>query len=190
MIIKKIILASCILLAGCTSANDEIIYIDEDTYPTEVQPAPQKEVIQYIASSVPNTPQSDYSPAPKYSVFDILNRNQSQISKIYAETTRKVSLTEPEDEEEPEMNTVQTAVEEEEDVEDIPSEHKDYTEDCITYCGEGYFYDRDGEELNGLERICIKYPLPCGEKCRKDWYIQPLIYDTNYTCYEAIQKES
>ena len=50
--IKKIILASCILLAGCSSTPEEPEFIYDDTYPTEIEvTAPkqqQKTVIEYV----------------------------------------------------------------------------------------------------------------------------------------------
>ena len=189
--IKKIILASCILLVGCSSSPEEPEFIYEDAYPAEIevtapQPNNTKTIVEYVSTSKPIT--SDFSPAPKGNAFELLDRNHAQVSKIYAETTKKVYLNKSGEIEEVEEEIIQE--EPEEDEEEFPTDNTDYTAECVTYCGEGYTYSHDGEKLNGHEHICIKYPLPCGEECRKDWYIQELIYDTNYTCQEAIQKES
>ena len=189
MTINKIILASSLLLVGCSSTQEpELVY--EDGMPIideQIAPENDKIVVRYVSSAQTSTAKQNNSAQPrKDNVFTLLNHNHRQVSRLYADTTKKIYLGRPEVVEE-EVDEGLPPIEE---VEEETVEVKDYTADCITYCGEGFYYDHDGEQLNGHERICIKYPLPCGEECRKDWYTQSLIYDTNYTCQEAIQKES
>ena len=60
---------------------------------------------------------------------------------------------------------------------------------CVTLCGDGYFYDRPGDRNNGKELVCTKYPLDCGYKCTIGWKFRYLIGGTNFTCQEAVQKQ-
>lgn len=64
-----------------------------------------------------------------------------------------------------------------------------HNDNCIKYCGEGYFYDRPGEKNNGQELVCTKYPLKCGYSCTYGWNIRYLVEGTNYTCQEALQRQ-
>ena len=59
---------------------------------------------------------------------------------------------------------------------------------CVKYCGEGYFYDRKGDKNNGAELVCTKYPLKCGYGCTHGWNFRYLVGGTNYTCQEAQQQ--
>lgn len=61
------------------------------------------------------------------------------------------------------------------------------TADCIQICGEGFVYDRPGAKLNGREKVCTRYPKPCGYACTVDWQIDYLVNNTEYTCQTAVQ---
>lgn len=63
----------------------------------------------------------------------------------------------------------------------------DRNAECLRLCGDGFSYDRPGNRMNGKERICVKYPLPCGEECRTGWDIDYSVGGSVYSCQTAIQ---
>ena len=60
-------------------------------------------------------------------------------------------------------------------------------DDCERLCGSCFYYDRQGDKLNGKERVCTKYQCDCGYDCTTGWDIRYLVKGTKYTCQEAIQ---
>ena len=156
-----------LLLMGCSSSLPE-----KDIY-VEKRPATtiSKRKI-YLAPSDYKKTRNTFQPSTTYAypsaqedVFSLLERNTRQVKRIYKESTRKISLKK----------------------ETNPRLQKN--EDCIKYCGEGYFYDRPGAKNNGQELVCTKYPLKCGYSCTRGWKFRYLVNNTNYTCQEAQQKE-
>lgn len=60
---------------------------------------------------------------------------------------------------------------------------------CVARCGNGFYFDRIGEEDGGQEIVCTKYPLKCGYDCTQGWDINYLDDGSNYICQTAQQVE-
>ena len=69
----------------------------------------------------------------------------------------------------------------------VANEKAERDADCVSLCGQGYYYDRPGAKNGGQELVCTKYPKPCGYNCTVGWKFRYLVNGTNYTCQEAVQ---
>ncbi|MBQ1925142.1 MAG: hypothetical protein II180_03370 [Proteobacteria bacterium] len=67
------------------------------------------------------------------------------------------------------------------------SEKEVRDQDCVNICGPGFHYDRPGDQLDGREQVCTRYPYDCGYACTTGWDFEYLKDGTEYTCQTAIQ---